>query len=254
MKTITSNQNEIVKHWSKLQTKKERTKTGQYLIEGWHLINEALASVDLVDLMVVEEADLAQVDLTKVQNTYLISKEVAKHISSTPSPQGIFATVAIDDQRKQLPADLAGQWLFLDGVQDPGNIGTIIRTADAAGISGVVLGTGSADMYNPKVVRSMQGSHFHVKVYEGDLSEWVTKLTALDIPVYGTELNPQAVSYNQLPAMPNFALIMGNEGNGVSKELLLQTTKNLYIPIRGRAESLNVAIATGILLFKLIGD
>jgi TrmH family RNA methyltransferase len=126
----------------------------------------------------------------------------------------------------------------------------MIRTADAAGIDAVVVGKGSVDMYNPKVLRSAQGSHFHLPVLSGDLSEWITKLQAEDIPVYGTALE-NGVVFTEVDNKETFALLVGNEGSGVDKELLDKATQNLYIPIYGKSESLNVAVAAGILLYYL---
>ncbi len=157
----------------------------------------------------------------------------------------------VNNESNKIPNNLHGQWLLLDQLQDPGNVGTIVRTADAAGLTGVVLGDGSVDLYNPKVVRSMQGSQFHINLLSGNLLEWLTEFEYQDIPTYGTELNPQAVAYDQVPTGESFGLIMGNEGNGTSSEILAATTKNLYIPMNGKAESLNVAVAAGILMFQL---
>ncbi|MGF7436403.1 TrmH family RNA methyltransferase [Lentilactobacillus senioris] len=250
---ITSNQNSHVKRWSKLQTKKGRKESGTYLLEGWHLVSEALkAGIDLVEIMVVDPNDWNPLkSLPTTTMRYEITEEVAKHISSTKTPQGVFATVLVNNESNKIPNNLHGQWLLLDQLQDPGNVGTIVRTADAAGLTGVVLGDGSVDLYNPKVVRSMQGSQFHINLLSGNLLEWLTEFEYQDIPTYGTELNPQAVAYDQVPTGESFGLIMGNEGNGTSSEILAATTKNLYIPMNGKAESLNVAVAAGILMFQL---
>ncbi|MEG0380503.1 MAG: RNA methyltransferase, partial [Kurthia sp.] len=118
-----------------------------------------------------------------------------------------------------------------------------------AGIDAVILGKGSADPFNPKTIRSTQGSIFHIPVLRGDLVEWVEQLKEQEVPVYGTALDATSVIYNQVEKGPKFALIMGNEGSGISKELLAQTTQNVIIPIMGGAESLNVAVATGIVLY-----
>jgi TrmH family RNA methyltransferase len=140
---------------------------------------------------------------------------------------------------------------MIDAVQDPGNVGTMIRTADAAGIDAVILGKGTADAYNPKTVRSAQGSHFHIPILKGDLSDWLRAFKSQKIPVYGTSLK-DSVTYNHVEPQSRFALIMGNEGSGLSQELLVKTDMNLKIPLLGQAESLNVAVATGILLYTLI--
>jgi RNA methyltransferase, TrmH family len=126
----------------------------------------------------------------------------------------------------------------------------MIRTADAAGIDAVVVGRGSVDIYNSKVLRSAQGSHFHLPIIRGDLHEWMDKLQEKNIPVYGTALEG-ASAYTDISTGDSFALIVGNEGNGVGKDILSSTTANLYIPIYGKSESLNVAVATGILLYYL---
>jgi TrmH family RNA methyltransferase len=126
----------------------------------------------------------------------------------------------------------------------------MIRTADAAGIDAVIVGKGSVDIYNPKVLRSAQGSHFHLPVISGDLTEWIDRLNEDDIPVYGTALENGSV-FTEADSNEAFALLVGNEGSGVNKELLGKTTQNLYIPIYGKSESLNVAVAAGILLYFL---
>lgn len=178
-----------------------------------------------------------------------ISPEVAKHLAETPTPQGIFAVM--DRVVGTLPEDFSGQYLLLDGIQDPGNVGTLVRTADAAGIHQVVFGNGTADAFNPKVLRAMQGSQFHVNITTAPLAGVIADLKAAAIPVYGTELNVNAKSYRDVAPSDQFALIVGNEGNGMDKALLAQTDTNLYIPIKGRAESLNVAIAAAVVMFHL---
>ncbi len=254
MQTITSNQNNRVKEWRKMQSKKGRVKTGQYLVEGWHIVNEAIAYHQPITAVMVTDEDYfnqLQLDTAKTE-TFLITPEVAKHISATETPQGVFAVLETGKDHESIPSNLEGAWLLLDDIQDPGNIGTIVRTADAAGLNGVVFGRGTVDLYNPKVVRAMQGSQFHIHLYTGNLLEWVTALKANHIPVYGTELNPNALSYTSVTPTKQFALIMGNEGNGVSPQLLSETDQNLYISMPGKAESLNVAISTGILIFNFI--
>ncbi|WP_283678249.1 RNA methyltransferase [Lentilactobacillus sp. Marseille-Q4993] len=254
MKIINSKQNNHVKEWKKLQTKKERTKTGQYMIEGWHLINEALQNDKHILAAIVTDENDADKFETRADDVFLVSEEIGETISDTKTPQGVFAVMEAEDYHETIPDNLDGQWLLLDGVQDPGNIGTIVRTADAAGINGVVFGKGSVDIYNPKLIRSMQGSHFHIQLFQGELTEWIEKLHESGIKVYGTELNKDALPYNEVQGIDRFAFIVGNEGNGVSDEVLSLTDNNLYIPMPGKAESLNVAVATGIVLFHLVNN
>lgn len=253
---ITSVHNQHVKDWRKLQTHKGRKKFGQYLLDGWHLVQEASQSNQkLIDLIGTAD-ELNQHDdiVSRFDNVYEVTPEIIKSITETNTPQGIVAVVELPNIHA-LPADhLKGAWLFLDRVQDPGNVGTMVRTADAAGFTGVVASNQTADFFNPKVVRSMQGSQFHLELVAGDLKKWIADFKNANLPVYGTQLNPAAKNFRDVHPGADFALIMGNEGQGMAEDLLTQTTDNLYIPMRGNAESLNVAVSAGILMFQLNHD
>ncbi|MCM3663758.1 RNA methyltransferase [Mesobacillus subterraneus] len=247
MKYIQSDKNPQVKQWKKLLTRKERDKSGTYLVEGFHLVEEALVMKEDVEEIILSEKtemppgwDYGSIPVT------VVTDEISRQLADTETTQGIFAVCS---QPKQ--SITSGKtYLLIDSVQDPGNLGTMIRTADAAGLDAVIVGKGSVDIYNPKVLRSAQGSHFHLPVLSGDLTEWIDKLVAENIPVYGTALENGAV-FTEAAAAESFALLVGNEGSGVNKELLAKTTQNLYIPIYGNSESLNVAVAAGILLYYL---
>ncbi|ASS98604.1 MULTISPECIES: TrmH family RNA methyltransferase [Geobacillus] len=246
MKRIESPKNARVKQWKKLLTKKGRDETGLFLLEGFHLVEEAIKSnAPLVELIVDERTAIPPGWDASVP-VVIVTEAVMKTISSTETPQGIAAVC------RKLPAELEGvkTALLIDAVQDPGNLGTMIRTADAAGIDAVILGEGCADLYNPKVVRATQGSLFHLPVVNGDLAQWIARFKEQGIPVYGTALE-KAVDYRTVPLSSSFALLVGNEGSGIRPELLGLTTENVYIPIYGQAESLNVAVAAGILLYSL---
>ncbi|MBT2638539.1 MULTISPECIES: RNA methyltransferase [unclassified Bacillus (in: firmicutes)] len=247
MKYIQSDKNPQVKQWKKLLTRKERDKSGMFLVEGFHLVEEALTKKEDVDEIILsEKTELPPgLDYGSISVT-VVTDEISKQLADTETTQGIFAVCR---QSKQTLTE-GKSYLLIDSVQDPGNLGTMIRTADAAGIDAVVVGKGSVDMYNPKVLRSAQGSHFHLPVVNGDLSEWITELQAKNIPVYGTALE-NGVVYTEAHSNEAFALLVGNEGSGVNKELLEKTTQNLYIPLYGKSESLNVAVAAGILLYYL---
>ncbi len=249
MKTIQSVKNPQVKQWKKLLTKKERDKTGTFLIEGFHLVEEALMQLDTVlELIISEKVNLPpRLDYGSVSVTY-VTEEISKELSDTEAPQGIYAVCRQIESATVLQD--ARCLLLIDAVQDPGNLGTMIRTADAVGVDAVIVGQGSVDLYNPKVLRSAQGSHFHLPITSGDLTEWICRLKEKNIPVYGTALEKARV-YTEAKPGSQFALIVGNEGNGVSEEILTQTDANLYIPIYGKSESLNVAVAAGILLYYL---
>lgn len=253
MEKITSVHNQHVKDWKKLQTKKQRKRTDSYLLDGWHLFNEATqAGAEILAVMITDEQLQTHEDIvTRGFPVYEVTNEVMNDIVETVTPQGIAAQVKLPEDRFEVLPSCKGGWLFLDRVQDPGNIGTMIRTADAAGFTGVVAGDRTADLFSPKVVRSMQGSQFHLKLRQGHLDEWIDLFKQQKYPIYGTQLNPAAKNFRDVQPQPDFALIMGNEGHGMDEQLLAATTTNLFIPMSGQAESLNVAVSAGILMFQL---
>ncbi|GLB58443.1 TrmH family RNA methyltransferase [Cytobacillus sp. NCCP-133] len=245
MNHIQSAKNPKIKEWKKLLTKKERDQTGTFLVEGFHLVEEALAGDRIIEMIIIESKDMppgwnyGDIPVT------MVTDEIIGMLADTETPQGILAVCEQDHSS----VDIEGRrYLLIDAVQDPGNLGTMIRTADAAGLDAVIVGEGSVDVYNPKVLRSAQGSHFHLPVIKGNLFDWVNRLKENHVPVYGTALEG-ASEYTGHGQLDSFALLVGNEGRGVNKELLTQTTANLYIPILGKSESLNVAVAAGILLY-----
>lgn len=248
LKRIASTKNERVKEWKKLQSRKKREERGLFLIEGLHLIEEALKYKSIVqELIVLDGAKLPNHFFEGTIPTTIVSKEVFSLLSETDSPQGVMAVC------KQLRWEIdlnAKKWLLIDAVQDPGNLGTIIRTADAAGMDVVILGEGTVDLYNSKTIRATQGSIFHLPVVNSSLKQIINKLKEEKIPVFGTSTK-NAVFYKEIPPSETFALLVGNEGNGVSKELLDMTDQNLHIPIYGKAESLNVAVASAIFMYHL---
>lgn len=250
MKRIESTQNSLVKYWKRLATaRKERERSGEFLVEGFHLVEEALKNKDQVlQLIVREDVDLPMLwpidDVTMVEVTPAVAKEFAE----TETTQGVFAIC----KQPTAVEESMSTWrkvLLVDAVQDPGNIGTMIRTADAAGLDAVVLGKGCADLYNPKTLRSAQGSHFHIPVVRGDLEDWIDSLQDNGVPVFGTALDEDAVPYSDIQHGGAFAIMVGNEGSGINPQLLSKTDQNIIIPIFGQAESLNVAVATGIVLY-----
>jgi len=248
LKRIESAKNQKVKDWKKLHAKKERTKTNTFLIEGEHLVEEALKTPGVVkEIMVADEADFpAMIDESVAR--YILSADAFSAIAETETPQAVAAVC-------RMPESGPFQYekvLLADAVQDPGNLGTIIRTADAAGIDAVVIGQGTVDPYNAKTLRSAQGSHFHIPILKRELSELIEELKGKSVPVYGTALQ-DAVPFREAEPSQSFALLIGNEGSGVDPDLLAQTDQNLYVPIYGKAESLNVAAAAAVLLYHLRG-
>jgi len=246
MEQITSAQNNKIKNANKLKKKRDRDKTGQALIEGIHLIDEAYHSgIVIKQLFVIEPSRTDESLIDYAEETYEINMKVAESLSGTITPQGFFAVI----EKPEYDINQAKQVLLIDRIQDPGNLGTLIRTSDAAGIDLIVMEKGTADPYQDKVLRASQGSVFHIPVITTDLKTFITDFNG---PVYGTALE-NAQPYKEVASQEMFALLLGNEGEGVNKALLNETTQNLTIPIYGKAESLNVAIAGSILLYHLKG-
>jgi len=251
LKRIESLKNPQVKQWKKLHTKKERDRAGTFLVEGFHLVEEALTNREYVlELIMSDTTDLpAHWNVDNIPIT-IVTPEIVQELSDTDTTQGI---VAVCNQVSQKEIDInKAKLLLIDAVQDPGNLGTMIRTAEAAGLDAVIVGTGSVDTYNSKVIRSTQGAIFHIPVIRSDLNQWISQLKEQNVPIYGSALD-NATTYREVQPSNTFALIVGNEGNGVNPSLLEQTTRNLYIPIYGKSESLNVGVATAILLYHLRG-
>lgn len=253
MKIIESNKNDWIKQIKKLEKKKYRDLENRYLIEGEHLVEEALTNnADLEFLLITEKSKSDYLDLISLvseEKLVQVTEDIIKHLSSVPSPQPIMAIVKKETETKKETA--TDHLLLLDNVQDPGNVGTMIRTADAAGFNGVVLGEGSADIYSTKVLRSMQGSNFHINLREENLVETIKELKEQGYEIYATELNEEAISFKEINKLGKIAIIMGNEGQGVNKELIELADKAVFIPMLGRAESLNVAVAAGIVMFSI---
>lgn len=250
MKYIESKKNDEIKQIAKLSATKYIKKTGTYLIEGFHLVREADANGQkIIKILVTENNEDDRLVKKYYDDAIGISDDIAQSLSETKTPQGIFAVIEV--QKTAELTELSGQWVMLSDVQDPGNVGTIIRTADAAGYDGVITSLDSADFYQPKVQRAMQGSQFHLPIYRMDLTKAIELAKKSNMPVYGSEVNDQAQSYTELTKVSDFAVIMGNEAHGLTADILKETDKNIYIPILGKAESLNVAVAAGILLYGL---
>ncbi|MGV2874994.1 RNA methyltransferase [Macrococcus capreoli] len=245
MERIESVNNLKIKQIAKLHTRKERKKSNQFLIEGFHLVEEAAKSnIDIEMILTVNPEKLNEVIVENSKEQFEITFKIAEKLSQTEAPQGIYAVCNMPE----VSNIEMNKVLYLDRIQDPGNVGTIIRTADAAGMDAVIIAKGTVDIYNDKVLRASQGSVFHIPVVEMDFAE------AKDLvkgKVYGTSLD-NAVDYKSIEANKQFMLVLGNEGQGVDEAILAQTDENLYVPIHGKAESLNVAVCAGILMYHLI--
>ncbi|MGP4062530.1 TrmH family RNA methyltransferase [Halobacillus sp. H74] len=243
---LTSLQNAKVKEWKKLHKRKYRDMKGQFLVEGVHLVEEVLKSDwDVVELIFREGTEFPFPEGIRVTE---VSGQVFAAIAETETPQGIAALV----KQKKLSYTPGNLTLMIDAVQDPGNIGTLIRTADAAGFDDVILGTGCVDLYNDKVIRSTQGSIFHVPIHTGDLQKYINHMKKHNVEIWAAALQ-EATPFQQLETPGKAGLIVGNEGQGIKEDLISQSDQRVYIPIYGQAESLNVAIAGAVLMYHLRG-
>lgn len=231
--------NPKIKELSKLKTKKIRDKQNMFLIEGIHLVKEAYDSGLLKELLLLEGTEF-QLDV----ETNYITENVLKHLSQVESPSGIIGICRAKEMTLQ-----GKKLLILDSVQDPGNIGTIIRSSVAFNIDTIIINDKCADIYSDKVIRSSQGMIFKTNIVKKDLSKFLNEIKG-KIPIYGTKVTG-GKSLKKLEKISEFAIIMGNEGKGVSENLLQLCDKYLYIPMNKACESLNVGVATSIILYEL---
>lgn len=245
MNIITSKANNVVKNTKKLLQKKYRKDS--YLIEGWHLFEEAVnAQAQILHIFVLEEFADRVSDFSQV---HVVTAEILADLADSKTPQGIVAEIAFEKQ--SAPSFLKGKYLFLEDVQDPGNVGTIIRTADAAGYDGVFISQHSADIYNLKTLRSMQGSQFHLPIYRMKTSDFLKLAKQAQLPILATTLSKDSIDYREVAPISDFVLVMGNEGQGISQQMMDEADQLVHISMKGQAESLNVAVAAGILIFSL---
>ncbi len=240
---ITSLENEKVKNLIRLNKKKYRDITSLYLVEGDHLVMEAFKSGVLEEVILEENNDFS----IEMPITYVSSK-IINAISSVETPTNIIGVC----KKKSSNQIVGNKILLLDELQDPGNLGTIIRSAVAFNIDTIILSENTVDLYNPKVIRATQGMMFHTNIITMDMALAIDNIKNLGIEIYATDVN-NGIDARSLEgnAKKSFALIMGNEGNGVREEIKALADKNLYIKMNSNVESLNVAIATSILLYEM---
>ncbi len=254
---VTGLQNPVVKAAAELKQKKYRTQNGLYLAEGLRTAEEAVAYKAVETLFYVatdDERTMRLLEDAAAQNIKLVcvSENVMKKIADTETPQGIIAVCKMRQPKLENLLASGKMLLVLDRVGDPGNIGTMLRTADAAGIGGLVLLKGCADIYAPKTVRSSMGSLFHIPVLSGvSEQEFVSAAKKAGYDLLVTCLDGADNLY-KADLSGRIAFVMGNEAGGVSETLLEKADKRVYIPMAGRAESLNVAMAAGIVMFEAL--
>lgn len=188
--------------------------------------------------------DIKIFDRFKVKK-FIVNEKIKNSISQTESPQGIFAVVKM----KEFSIEFRDKrFVILDRIQDPGNLGTIIRTSDAAGFNTIILDKGSVDPFNPKVVRSSQGSLFHLKIINFDIKRIIEELKDRGVKILGTSPKGDKI-YTDVNIRDRLAIVFGNEAKGIRDEILSMCDETIRIPIYGRAESLNVSVSSGIILY-----
>lgn len=236
---ITSLSNAKVKYWAKLKEKKYRDQEHAFLVEGEHLVQEAYQQHCLDALIVLQGHPFPQIDLP----VYEVTNEIIQKLTSLTSKEtllGVCHTPEIEGREEN-------RLILLDGVQDPGNLGTIIRTAISFGYDAVVLSHDCVDVYNEKVIRSTQGAIFHLPIYRKDFKTYLPELKQQGMTLYATALQ-DASPLQSIRPNKRFALIFGNEGNGVREETLALSDKKVKIEM-DTFESLNVAVAAGICMY-----
>ena len=246
MELITSLKNPRVQAWKSLKDRKGRRETGCFLVEGRKSVEEALASGFEVEAVLVD-ADQPELAEGVQAMLYAMPAHVLAAVCDTKTPQGIAAVM-----RMRYAAQTGARIIALDGVQDPGNVGTIIRTADAAGFDGVLLSEQCADVFSPKVLRATMGSVFHLPlIVTNDLPAALRTMQQTGACVISSQLDGEPF-YERTGIGERFVLVIGNEGNGVSDEVKALADKRLMLPMKGRAESLNAAVAAGIMMYELM--
>lgn len=254
---ITSRENPLVKAYTKLAaSRKERQERGQFVTEGIKLTWEAFQAGCGLERLFVTQAALEryeQIPRMDCRELILVSQPVADKLAQSVNPQGVFGVFSMLDKEKAgVKMEGTGRLLALSSLQDPGNVGTILRTAAALGVDGVLLSGDCPDPYSPKVLRSTMGGLFKVpwEICQ-DLPSKLMEAKGVGIPVYGAALTPDAQPIQNLSMEKGCLVVIGNEGNGLSQEVLDCCSQTAIIPMAPDSESLNAAMAAGIFIWEM---
>ncbi len=240
MEIITSLENKKIKNLSKLLIKKYRDQEDKFLVEGEHLVEEALKAGKLIEVIKTEEYEIDyEVPIT------IVTYEVLKKLSNSVTPQKVIGVVKKLDEK-----EIGNKILILDNLQDPGNLGTIIRSSVAFNVDTIVLSENCVDLYNDKVIRASEGMLFHINIVKKDIEKFIDEIHSKGFVVLGTRVT-DGENIKNIEVNDKLAIIMGNEGAGVRREVLDKCDKYLYIPMNESCESLNVGVATSIILYEL---
>lgn len=235
---IESINNEKIIRYAKLKQRKYRELEGLYLISTPHLVKEAIKENSIKEIFLLNGKDNVYGNVT------IVTEQVMKKLTDLDTMPEVVAVCY-----KKNSNEITGNILILDAIQDPGNLGTILRSAVAFNINTIILGQGCVDLYNEKVLRAAEGMHFHLNIINSDILKMIPKLKK-DYKIIGTRLT-DGIELKKFNINNNYALIMGNEGSGVNPELLSLCDDYIYIKMNEACESLNVGVATSIILYEL---
>ncbi len=256
IETISSARNPKVLAWRSLKDKKGRDHENAFLVEGIKMVGEALSSSFSVASVLLREGEPYPALPDPSVPVYQLPEHVFASVCDTKTPQGVAAVVQrpVRHEADAVFAGRSGFLLALDGIQDPGNMGTMIRTADAAGFRGVILSPDCVDIFSPKVVRATMGSIFRVAFsFPDSLSAALCSLRNNGCSVISSQLDGNPF-YGRQPVPVPLVLVVGNEGNGISDEVKSTATHRFRLPMLGGAESLNAAVAAGIMMYDLLRE
>ena len=254
MQTITSKDNEKIKHIKKLKDKKYRDEKQQYIIEGIKMLEEAIKENADIDTIIICEECIKQETLDSKflyeianEECIYVPKKIFTTLTDVVNPQGILAVINKSRKANEIKFD-EEFILILDNIQDPGNMGTILRTLDSVNIKQVIVSKNSADVYNPKVIRSTKGMIFNKNIIVRDLCEFITSLD--EYMIYGTDvLMGSDIKNVEIPR--KMGIVIGNEGTGISESVKKLCNDFLYINMNDKCESLNASVAASILMYEV---
>ena len=257
MNIISSKDNELVKNIKKLKDKKYRDLENVYIVEGIKMVKEAILENSSIKQIIICD-DCEKSDLISKEMMYEIAKydciyvtnKIFKYITEVQTPQGVMAIIEKNNKDKEINynEDII---VVLDDIQDPGNLGTILRTVDSIGLSQILVSKGTADPYNPKVVRSTMGAIYRVKVIECDnLKEALKEIKKNKFKILVTSLEDSKSVYDV--KYYKKVIVIGNEANGVEEDIVKLADEKIKIPMLGKTESLNASVATGVVLYEYV--
>lgn len=244
---LTSSSNKKYKYFKSLSSKKARCENGEFTVEGIKSVRDAVSARAPISAFIVSDTFTEYFDFG-ASDVYCVSRSLFDKLCDTKTPQGIMAVIKMRECTDFFP-DKNRAYVYCDGINDPGNMGTIIRTADAAGFGGVIVSDGSVDIYAPKTVRASMGSFFNIDLITGKNAADLREYKNAGFNLIGGALSSDCSDYRGADYTKSSVIIIGNEANGISKEVL-EICSHVKIPIYGGAESLNASVAAGILMYE----